>query len=85
MHPTCQPPLTSVDAGNELKWTDHWVGTRIVRENVALRAGSSKHGNARRASVDSNCCTAAIPGTHGKAGVNRNGAEWRANEARGIR
>src|SRR6266550_1918355 len=29
-----------------------------VTENVALNAGSSKHGNARRASVDSNCVTA---------------------------
>src|SRR4051812_42294888 len=29
-----------------------------VTENVALNAGSSKHGNARRASVDSNWVTA---------------------------
>ena len=29
-----------------------------VTANVALNAGSSKHGNARRASVDSNCVTA---------------------------
>src|SRR4029079_17861051 len=29
-----------------------------VTENVALNAGSSKQGNARRASVDSNCVTA---------------------------
>ena len=29
-----------------------------VTAKVALNAGSSKHGNARRASVDSNCVTA---------------------------
>jgi len=29
-----------------------------VTANVALNAGSSKQGNARRASVDSNCVTA---------------------------
>src|SRR3954454_16861585 len=32
--------------------------TVSVRANVALNAGSSKHGNARRESVDSNCVTA---------------------------
>src|SRR5205807_8136940 len=32
--------------------------TMSVTAKVALNAGSSKHGNARRASVDSNCVTA---------------------------
>ena len=33
-------------------------GATIVMSNVAFIAGSSKHGNARRASVASNCVTA---------------------------
>jgi hypothetical protein len=34
------------------------TSTETVNANVALKAGSSKHGNARRASVASNCVTA---------------------------
>ena len=32
-----------------------------VTAKVALKAGSSKHGNARRASVDSNCVESIVP------------------------
>ena len=35
------------------------LGATSVTSKVALRAGSSQQGNARRASVDSNCVVAA--------------------------
>ena len=34
--------------------------TTSVTPNTALRSGSSQHGNARRASVDSNCVVAIV-------------------------
>ncbi len=39
-----------------------WLGTPDTRNrHTALNAGSSKHGNTRRASAASNCVTAMLP------------------------
>ena len=39
-----------------------WLGTPATRSrHTALNAGSSKHGNRRRASAASNCVTAMLP------------------------
>src|SRR2546427_6025937 len=45
---------TVSEATSMLERTRYRSGTTTVIRNTALRAGSSKHGNARRASVGSN-------------------------------
>ena len=50
------PTLT--ETGSVLEIASNSAGTMSVTSNDALTAGSSQHGNARRASVDSNCVVA---------------------------
>ena len=54
--PTAGPAVSAITFVFEI--TMSCFGATIVTSNVALKAGSSKDGNARRASVDSNCVTA---------------------------
>src|SRR5207247_1068856 len=56
---------TVSEATSMLERTRYRSGTTTVIRNTALRAGSSKHGNARRASVGSNWVHAQLQGMQG--------------------
>ena len=54
-----RPSSTGRRATSAALATTNWsAGTTTLTENTAFSAGSSKHGNARRAWVDSNWVTA---------------------------
>ena len=56
-----RPPCTTRETGGMFETFDHAAGTVAVSWNVARNAGSSQHGNMRRASVASNCVESIVP------------------------
>ena len=53
-----RPPSVATDSSGMFEMAARCPGTTIVTEKVALSDGSSQQGNARRASVGSNCVDA---------------------------